>query len=97
MTPSKKLMREFAKVVLPGYYQAGTSGTLFSHERRPTVFLNNWQTVIELAEKWSEDGLVMQYLIKGKWRVFVGFNEAVDDKHLPTAIMKAIVEAARKP
>lgn len=97
MKPSKKLMRDFAKVVLPdaghppNWHCWWNDGEL--------VDLSDWQTVIELAQKWWVDNYFMWALECGAsmhWRVINQANDKTlsQDKHLTTAIMKAVVSAA---
>jgi hypothetical protein len=97
MKLNRKLMRDFAKVVLPGYVLQ--SNRCLFVKGLLGYDLMEWQTVIELAQKWSEDGLVLQHLPSKKWRVFIGFHPINigenDHGDLPTAIMKAVVAAAK--
>ncbi len=101
MKPTKKLMRDFAKVVLPEYSPSeNIDGWYFFDLPNKTIRLNiqDWSVLIKIVRNWSKDGLVMQSLIDRKWRVYVGFHPhdpKNDDKHLPTAIMKAVVAAAK--
>lgn len=53
MKPSKKLMRDFAKVVLPGCAMNKEFGWIAIHKRKG-YRLDNLQTVVELAQKWCD-------------------------------------------
>lgn len=53
---TKRLYKDFAKVVLPGYVQskAYPNAFLSNTEEYSPVYLDQWQTVIELAQGWCD-------------------------------------------
>lgn len=105
MTPSKKLLKDFAAVTLPGYEQNPHVG--FEHElsllvgdmRWKYANLQSWEQVIELAQK-KHDSLKLHYEMGDKYGTWVVEIKGVtywdsEHKSLPVAIMRAIVAASK--
>jgi hypothetical protein len=85
MKPSRELTKDFMKSIDPTarYWPVDMS----------------LDFILDLVTYWSKDGLVLQHLPSKKWRVFIGFHPINigenDHGDLPTAIMKAVVAAAK--
>ncbi len=89
MKPSKKLMRDFAKVVGLTHI-AGEGGIQYA--------LKEWRTVFNMVQKWCKIKNVHLVISLSKCATawYVGTQHGGEEhKHLPTAIMKAVVAAAK--
>lgn len=102
---TKRLYKDFAKVVLPGWVQskAYPNAFLSNTEEDSAVYLDQWQTVIELARVWTQEsnnGLAI-FSSEDGWFVQIdnmfAYNAHYEATHksLPIAVMRAIVEAAK--